>query len=225
MTRAPWHSADLPQRLTEALKAVRPVGRVSFQYAPEMSYGRHAGPARGDARQAAVAIILCRSGQGWVIPLTVRAASLTRHGGQVSLPGGLVEPGESSREAAGRELAEELGCHADVTWLGPLEPIFVYASNTVVTPWVAACDGWPKWIPHPPEVDRVLQFELSELMQAPECGPLHIERGPVQFHAPQMLAEGHSVWGATAVILANLRDRLQMLAVDRPSRVQITVAT
>ena len=203
-----WSSSELPTLLGSDLAEARADARWRRELAPEMSYGRHAGPARADARQAAVAIVLCWNGNSWSLPLTVRCASLTRHGGQVSLPGGLAEAGESSRDAAIRELTEELGCHDLVQWLGPLDPIFVYASNAVATPWVAACETWPEWIPHPPEVDRVLRVNLRDLMQQPLKESLSIVRGPVQFRAPQLIVEDHSVWGATAVILAELRGRL-----------------
>jgi 8-oxo-dGTP pyrophosphatase MutT (NUDIX family) len=173
-----------------------------------LSYGRHAGPARRDARPAAVALVLCWDDGAWSVPLTVRCASLTRHGGQVSLPGGLVEPGESTPEAATRELVEELGVHVALTPIGELAPLFVFASNAVATPWLAAIDHWPEWIPHPPEVDRVLRLELGDLMRQEPNELIEITRRPMQFTAPSMAVDGESAWGATAAILGELRGRL-----------------
>lgn len=180
-------------------------------WAPELSYGRHAGPARRDARPAAVALVLCWDGASWSVPLTVRCASLTRHGGQVSLPGGLIEPGETMAEAAARELVEELGVHVPLTSIGELAPLFVFASNAVATPWLAAIDHWPQWIPHPPEVDRVLRLELADLVAQEPDKTLEISRGPLTFTAPRLSVEGESAWGATAAILGELRGRLQRM--------------
>ena len=76
---------------------------------PEMSYGRHAGPAPHTARCAAVAILLFRRDGRWHMPLTERPTTLARHGGQISLPGGVIEAGESSFAAVQRELREVKG--------------------------------------------------------------------------------------------------------------------
>jgi 8-oxo-dGTP pyrophosphatase MutT (NUDIX family) len=154
-------------------------------------------------------MVLCWDGRQWALPLTVRSSTLTRHGGQVSLPGGLVEVNEDSRDAAKRELAEELRCQPQLTWLGDLAPLFVFASNSLVTPCVAAVEEWPAWDPHPPEVERVLKLPLRELVEQPAASPLAIQRGLLEFTAPRFLVEGLSVWGATAVLLGELRGRLK----------------
>jgi 8-oxo-dGTP pyrophosphatase MutT (NUDIX family) len=180
-------------------------------FAPELSYGRHAGPPRADARLAAVAIVLCWDGREWSLPLTVRNAKMRHHRGQISLPGGLVEGDESALEAARRELSEELGQNLPLDWLGELDPLFVYASNAYVTPCVACISGWPDWQPQQSEVDCVLRLHLRELVENAPLPPLLIERGAFQFAAPRFQADGQSVWGATAVLLAELRGRLQRI--------------
>lgn len=210
-----WNQLDLPARLAADLERATPDAVWRREWAPELSYGRHAGPARPDARPAAVAIVLCRDGASWSLPLTVRCASLTRHGGQVCLPGGLVDPGESVRDAAARELAEELGAHAAVEWIGQLAPLYVFASSAVVHPWIGVVDQWPQWTPHPPEVDRVLKFELRQLVAQRPDDSIVIQRGPIAFSAPRMLVEDHAAWGATAAMLGELRGRL--LRLSQPS--------
>lgn len=182
------------------------------ELAPELSYNRHAGPARSDARSAAVALVLCWDDSSWSLPLTVRNAALTRHAGQVSLPGGLLEADETPCEAAQRELAEELGQSGPLKWLGELAPLFVFASNTIVTPCVAAVDHWPPWRPDAAEVDRVLRLRLGELIEQPPAAPLLVERGPFRFLAPQVVVESFPTWGATAVLLGELRGRLRRIA-------------
>lgn len=190
-------------------------------FSPELSYGRHSGPPRSDARVAAVALLLCWDGREWSLPLTVRSASLTRHGGQVSLPGGLVEVGESVREAARRELGEELGAEPPLEWLGELAPLLVVASNAYVTPCLASASGWPDWRPQAEEVDRVLRLPVRDLIEQELPPPMTIERGSLQFLAPRLIVEDHSVWGATAVILGELRGRLRRIAFREMSSVHI----
>jgi 8-oxo-dGTP pyrophosphatase MutT (NUDIX family) len=206
-----WQRDDLPTLL--AAELTRPVDAAwGRALAPELVYGRHSGPARSDARPAAVAILLCRAGGEWLVPLTVRAAGLSRHGGQISFPGGLIDGAEAPQEAAARELEEELGVRPLLQWIGDLAPQFVYASNAWVVPCVAATASLPVWLPSPREVERVITLRLSDLLNQPPAPPLEIVRGPLRFAAPQMQVGGHSAWGATAVMLGELRGRLRRLA-------------
>lgn len=205
-----WQRPDLPTLLAAELTkpAMAMWGR---EFAPELVYGRHAGPARADARAAAVTVVCCWDGSEWLLPLTVRAADLTHHGGQVSFPGGLIDGDETPRDAAARELAEELGVAPQLEWLGNLSPQFVYASNAWVVPCVAATKGVPDWRPSPREVERVITLRLQDLLNQPPAPPLEIARGPLRFAAPQLRIEEHSAWGATAVMLGELRGRLLRL--------------
>ncbi|MCC6494039.1 MAG: CoA pyrophosphatase [Pirellulales bacterium] len=208
MNKALWQSPDLPALLAADLTL--PPQRVwRTAMSPQLAYGRHDGPPRGDARPAAVAIILCWEGAEWAIPLTVRSANLGRHGGQVSLPGGLMDPQETPQQAALRELEEELGICPQAAVLGALEPLFVFASNAVVTPCILATDHWPAWRANPAEVERVLKLEASSLINAAAGPPLEITRGLLRFFAPQLIVEGHATWGATAVMLGELQGRLR----------------
>jgi 8-oxo-dGTP pyrophosphatase MutT (NUDIX family) len=211
MSRPLWQSPDLAERLTADLGLAAERAWAN-EWAPELSYGRHAGAPRGDAREAAVAIVLCWDRGEWSLPLTVRHSGLTRHAGQISFPGGLIDSGETACDAAARELEEELGLRPQLTWLGELEPLFVFASNAVATPCVAAIDRWPAWRPQPAEVDSVLRLRLGDLMQRAPAEPLVVERGPFRFTAPQLEVEGHSAWGATACMLGELRGRLRRMA-------------
>ena len=132
---------------------------------PELSYGRHRGPARPQSRMAAVAVTLyhCPT-QGWVIPLTLRPLNLQHHAGQVCLPGGRVEAGETMFEAAFREFREELGVDAKVTtFCGQLSPQYVYASDNLVHPVVALIENPGVWNPDPVEVAEVITLPLTQL--------------------------------------------------------------
>jgi 8-oxo-dGTP pyrophosphatase MutT (NUDIX family) len=173
---------------------------------PELSYGRHAGPAPLSARSAAVVILLYRREGRWRVPVTQRPAALLRHGGQISLPGGTVEPGETSQEAALRELREELGIDTAPQVLGQLNDCYVFASNFVVTPWLSALESEPQWRPDPGEVERVVELPLAALIDPDSIGHLTIERGPLVFRAPCYRHAGACIWGATSVILSELAD-------------------
>src|SRR6478752_2070003 len=86
---------DLPQRLAVALRAGKPGQSRRRTMSPELGYGRHAGPAPHTSRNAAVMLLLFRRNETWNLPLTERPTTLARHAGQISLPGGAVEEGET----------------------------------------------------------------------------------------------------------------------------------
>ncbi|MEM6471981.1 MAG: CoA pyrophosphatase [Planctomycetota bacterium] len=138
---------------------------------PRLAYGRHRGPASDVARQAAVLIALYPSTDNdeiWVT-LTRRPMTLSHHAGQVCLPGGRIEHGESAVEAAIREFKEELGvAPPSADPLGKMNPTYVFASDNVVTPIVVAGEApATPWKPDPVEVDEVIEMPLTTVL--PEC--------------------------------------------------------
>jgi 8-oxo-dGTP pyrophosphatase MutT (NUDIX family) len=202
---------DLPRRLATSLALAPASGRDGERFAPELSYGRHFGPAPHDARGAAVIALLFQRNGEWHIPLTVRHAALGKHGGQISLPGGAIDAGETSAEAARRELFEELGVGESIDLLGQLSETYVYVSNFRVTPWLAATNACPSWCPHDREVERVIEMPLSTLLD-PDCiGSFTVVRGPVEFQAPCLRVGTDCVWGATSIILGQLAGVLRRL--------------
>jgi 8-oxo-dGTP pyrophosphatase MutT (NUDIX family) len=148
--------------------------------------------------------------------LTVRSSYVAAHAGQIGFPGGGVEPGESSRDAAVRELGEELGIAAqDVHLVGRLSPVYLFASNYVVTPWVAFSGARPALRPNPQEVASVLEVPLADLL-APQCRVAgEITQRGVTLVAPHFLWQGHCIWGGTAMMLAELIAVLSEIADDR----------
>jgi 8-oxo-dGTP pyrophosphatase MutT (NUDIX family) len=201
----------LPEQLAEELRNHGVPRGAGSDFAPELSYGRHFGPAPFTARSAAVIALFFQRDGEWHIPLTVRHADLNKHGGQISLPGGSLDPGETSAQAAERELREELGIEHAVELLAELPETYVYVSDFRVTPWLAAIHETPTWQPHTGEVDRVLELPLAALVNDQDLGMMTIERGPVRFHAPCMLIGEDCVWGATSIILGTLATVLRRM--------------
>lgn len=142
---------------------------------PQLSYGRHRGPARLDARRAAVIIVVYpqRSTGQMCLTLTRRPMTLSHHGGQICLPGGQIERGESATEAALREYSEELGVPVAVDReLGRLSPIYVFASdNLVETIVVTAKSPSGQWQPDPVEVDEVIEMPIESLLGLGQLSP------------------------------------------------------
>jgi 8-oxo-dGTP pyrophosphatase MutT (NUDIX family) len=207
-------AADLPERLREAMRAGQRSSPRGVGLSPQLSYGRHAGPAPHTARTAAVLLLLFRRAGRWHLPLTERPESLAHHGGQMSLPGGAIEPGETSQAAALRELDEELGIGSDMMPVGQLADCYVFASDFLITPWTAVTNIEPQWRPHALEVQSVVEMPLEVLLDERSIGRLTIERGPLTFHAPCIRVGTARVWGATSIILGELANLLRYLLED-----------
>lgn len=213
------HQPIRHSRSSTSVNSIR-VGRNNRSpLSPRLAYGRHRGPARRRSRHAAVLIIVYphhASGE-LCLTLTRRPTSLSHHGGQICLPGGRVEAGESSAEAALREYHEELGVRAEVrAHLGQLEPMYVFASdNLVETVIVTAETPDGPWQPDPVEVDEVIELPVAQLLSLGMMNRKKSRRGKVMhtgevFHyefgyrAMEFVdcsGSRREIWGATAMLL------------------------
>ncbi len=162
-------------------------------------------PPLPTARPAAVMIMIePRNGQ-WVIPLTVRPNHLPDHPGQVCLPGGRVEAGESTIQAAQREYCEELGVPAfPGKTLGQLQSIYVYNSDYYMTPCVAISDRPQTYLPNPDEVASLVYLPIADLLSRDQHVMKTHQRGQVTWTALGIEVGGVHVWGATAIVLGEL---------------------
>ncbi len=191
----------LTQRLAGRLAQPLPGAAAQAPFQPELSYGRYFGPPPGGARSAAVLVLLypqaapASSGADWCLPLTLRPAHLLDHAGQISLPGGAVEPGESSERAALRELDEELGVGtADLEMLGELSPIYLFRSNFLIQPWLAARRTRPSWQPNRAEVAELLEVPLAALCDRSARRIVERRQGSWSLRAPAFVWGGHEIW-------------------------------
>lgn len=169
-------------------------------------------PARAALADAAVLVPLMDDGGTRVI-LTRRHDGLRHHGGQVSFPGGRVDPGDAGPLAAAlREAEEEIGLpRRAARVLGYLDPLATISGFRVL-PVVARVPAGFVPRPQPGEVAEVFSLPLSWLMAPENLDRIAItfdgrERHVFEYQRHQA-APGQRVWGATASILYNLRQRL-----------------
>ena len=154
------------------------------------------------ARDAAGLLLVFPKEKTAHIILTVRADGL-RHGGQVSLPGGVVDPGETFEQAALREAHEEVALPLeDVHVLGALTPLDIPVSGFRLHPIVAMRPSRPLLTPSDSEVARILEVSVDDLLDAGHFVTTQRQRDGVSFTVPAFRIANVEIWGATAMVLA-----------------------
>jgi 8-oxo-dGTP pyrophosphatase MutT (NUDIX family) len=172
------------------------------------------GEFRKGARRAAVVFVLYRHGGRWMVPFVRRRADLRDHPGQVALPGGGVQAGESAWEAAQREVQEEIGVPLGrLSPLGAGDPIYAAVSNFSVVPFVAhLADPVLPFVHDERELDGVLAIPLERLL---DDGAWLESADPWRFR--YLAHEESVVWGLTERIVAGLAPRLRQALVEGQS--------
>ena len=158
-------------------------------------------------KPGSVLILFYPEGKAIRFPLTLRADYAGAHGGQISLPGGKGEPGENYIETALRECEEEIGVASNtVKVIGRLSDFFVIPSNFLVVPVIATSQSRPEFKADPVEVVKILEagvYELTRDNAIKQKEILAAKQYPML--APHFEIGGEVVWGATAMILNELR--------------------
>lgn len=198
-----WKVRMLGARLRERIDAGLPGLQAQLRMAPRPRPGwqPYAWPA--GTRRAAALLLMFPDGPGASIVLTVRSRALPTHAGQVSLPGGAVEPGEPLEVAAVREAHEEIGLDPRLVHIvGPLTPLHIPVSGFALHPIVGTSGDRPRFAPHTGEVERVLIVPVADLADPRRLRRSLRVRDGHSYDVPAFEVAGEQVWGATAMILA-----------------------
>ncbi len=156
----------------------------------------------GVRHAAGLLLVFPRAGRAHIV-LTVRAETLGRHGGQVSLPGGVIEPGEAFEQAALREAHEEIAlATADVRIVGTLTPIDIPVSGFRLHPIVGTSGRRPALATTDGEVARILEVPVDDLMAPGSVVSTERERDGRRVVVPAFRVGHDEIWGATAMVLA-----------------------
>ncbi len=159
------------------------------------------------ARPAATLLAIYPDDDGrLLVPITVRHSDLRSHAGEVSLPGGRVDDGDASHEAAAlREAWEEVGLEpASVRILGTLDDVWIPVSNYELRPFVGAVDRRPMLVPHDVEVASIVELPLDTLFDPSSMTVEEITTRGLRIRAGAYRFGGVTIWGATAITLGML---------------------
>ena len=162
-----------------------------------------------NAIQSSVLILLYPREGSISLVLMLRPVYPGVHSGQISLPGGKYEETDDSLVfTALREAREEIGIDpGQVQVIGQLTEMYIPPSNYIVTPVVGYQSTKPAFTSDPKEVAEVLEIRLDDLLDARnrQMKKAKLSLG-FSLKVPSYFINGHVIWGATAMILSELRE-------------------
>lgn len=136
------------------------------------------------------------------ILFTLRQDSI-RHGGQISFPGGRIDPGETSLQAAVRETYEEVGIPGTaLTLLGPLTDLYMQHTHTLITPYIGILRSKVTFLPQETEVREILQIPMDALRDPQRLLSQRRDLRSILYEVPYWDIHPTPLWGATAMMLA-----------------------
>ena len=212
----PTDQRDFSARLREAVARPLEDWRALYEaFSPvDVETGerlaRRIPPPDGNARRAAVLIPVLLDPEGVEIVYTVRKGHLNDHAGQISFPGGSLEPDDDSLlDCALREAEEEIDLSRElVEVIGELEEMYIPPSNFRVIPYVGLLPHKAEFVIDPREVEEVFTASLADLLAPGSFQRVIWSRDGRDYEVPVFAVEGYEVWGATAAMTAALLSRL-----------------
>lgn len=142
--------------------------------------------------------------------LIKRPSHMKHHAGQVALPGGRIEPGETVIDTALRETWEEVGIEASsIQILGSLSDLYVQVSRFLIHPFVGWIDSVENLKINKNEVDKLIFFPINRMSYEIEYALIETVTGSV--NVPCFKFADDIIWGATSMILMEFFDLLKTL--------------
>lgn len=165
------------------------------------------------AKQSSVLILLYPFQNSIYSVLMERTSYNGVHSGQISFPGGSWEKKDNSfQETALREANEEVGILPnDVEVIGQLSDMYIPPSNFLVHPFVGFSNKKPQLFPEASEVAQIIEADLETIFHHSDFREMELEVRGEKIITPYYNIDGHVVWGATAMMLSELKEVIKMM--------------
>lgn len=166
------------------------------------------------AKKAGVmALFYPNSNNETTIALILRKTYSGVHSAQIGFPGGKVEEGETLRLAAIRETNEEIGVHSElIEVVKTLTEVYIPPSNFYVQPFLGVTRLTPKFKKEEKEVEEIVEVSLRNFLEDESVILQKVETSySKRIEVPAYLLKGHVVWGATAMMLSEIKDLLKQV--------------
>ena len=170
---------------------------------------------KNKAKRASVMVLFYPNKAGEThLALILRKTYKGVHSAQVGFPGGRQEVSDlSSRHTALRETQEEIGVlQEDIRVLKKLTQIYIPPSNFFVEPFIGICEKTPQFILQQTEVEALIEVKISDLLDdGIYCTRRLSTSYATDIEVPAYILNTHVVWGATAMMLSEVRELLKQL--------------
>tara|TARA_R110002049_G_scaffold71664_2_gene184472 strand:- start:1216 stop:1857 length:642 start_codon:yes stop_codon:yes gene_type:complete len=168
-----------------------------------------------DAKQAGVlALFYPNNIHETTLVLILRKTYKGVHSAQVGFPGGKLESGDASlKEAAIRETFEEVGVPINtIEIIKTLSYVYIPPSNFYVQPFLGITKQTPQFIKQDDEVEAIIEVPLKHLLDENRVRKKTVSTSySIDVEVPAFKLNGHVVWGATAMMLSEIKDMLKQL--------------
>lgn len=207
---------DFEKRIVKVTKMELPGETVQFKMAPmeRLQELKRVARNQNSAKRAGVLSLFYPSEDFETrLILILRKTYHGVHSAQVGFPGGKLEPeDETIQDAALRETEEEVGVpRSAISVLKQLTEIYIPPSNFFVQPFLGITSQSPKFVPEEKEVEALIEVTLRDFMDDLNITTQTLSTSYAEsIEVPAFQLNGHIVWGATAMMLNEVRELLKM---------------
>ncbi len=189
----------------EAHKIMAPTERLLFM--EDFDYSLK------NPRESAVLCLFYPKENQVYMALIIRAKYPGVHASQVAFPGGKREEGEELDETALRETFEEIGVSpSKVSLIKELTKVYIPPSNFLVTPFVGYADELLEFTKDPYEVADVIELSLNTFLNDEIVSKITMDTSYANTtKMPVFTVEEHLVWGATAMIMSEIKEMIKKI--------------
>ena len=196
------------ENIRKALAQILPGSKSHRKMLPQNRHLAVSTKERSHIKYSSVLLLLFVESKVLNVCLIKRPEHMKHHAGQIALPGGRIEKGETALETALRETQEEIGISSEqIEILGSLSELYVQVSQFQIHPFVGWLDKKPDFTINKNEVEKAIFFPLKKMKNTFEEAELKTISGTLK--VPCILFEGEIIWGATAMILSEFYDILK----------------